>query len=70
MSKETARNSSNEPIEVGMRVDRLDNYKCDGEIMAIDKGRAGCLYVLVRWPTLDDEWMHPAMLYERKEGSE
>jgi hypothetical protein len=46
---------------VGQDVDRLDNYKRDGRIMAINRER-GRLCILVRWPQLEDQWCSPELL--------
>lgn len=58
---ETAKNDSYEVINVGDAVGRIDNYKRDGKVMAINHER-GYAHVLVRWPGLDDVWMHPGIL--------
>ena len=60
----TAKNASGDVLRVGDGVDRLDNYKKDGKIMAINHDR-GQAYVLVRWPNLEDVWMNPEILYAR-----
>lgn len=61
--RHTANSFAGEPIEIGSTVTRIDNYKGPrrGKVLVIDRDRGYC-YVLVRWPNLDDEWMHPGML--------
>jgi hypothetical protein len=62
------RNSSGEAIAVGMTVDRLDNYKRNGEVLVFNPHRGGRHLFLVRWRMngrREDEWCSPELLYER-----
>jgi len=61
------RNSVGEVIAVGQIVDRLDHYKTNGKVVAINTKSPGRerAPILVRWSRLDDEWCSPELLMPR-----
>lgn len=60
-------NSAYEEIKVGQTVDRLDGYKRGGKVLVINTEDHQRHPVLVRWPTMNDEWCSPELLVPRSE---
>ena len=69
MDAETVTSMYGGTITVGSLVERLDNYKRGGRVLAINLQRPG-QPVFVRWPIMDDEWYSPRDLMLKSEKEE
>lgn len=56
----SVKTSYGDVLEVGTRVNRIDNYKGEGKVMAINTSHRPP--ILVRWPNLEDVWIEADML--------